>query len=29
MCYPRAKLQRAYEAMAERNGPFEPIPGVE
>jgi hypothetical protein len=29
MCYPRAKLQRAYEAMAERNGPFEPIAGVE
>jgi hypothetical protein len=29
MCFPRSKLQRAYEAMAERNGPFAPIAGVE
>jgi hypothetical protein len=29
MCFPRGELRRAYEAMAARNGPFAPIPGVE
>ena len=29
MCFPRSKLQRAYESMASRNGPFAPIAGVE